>query len=103
MVYHKFVSLAIAVLITHCNSLVLELKEAEAAVKCRILLILVLLYVDNTILAEDDKVMKQVWVKMEWCDERAVVEKVGVKTARGFLVVVRWSGGEVQVPGKCSK
>ena len=50
-----------AVLITHCNSLVLELKDAEVAVKCRILLILVLLYVDNTILAGDDKVMKQVW------------------------------------------
>ena len=44
MVYNKFVSLAIAVLITHCNSLVLELMEAEVAVKCRILLILVLLY-----------------------------------------------------------
>ena len=40
MVYDKVVSLAIVVLITHCNSLVLELKDAEVAVKCSLFSIL---------------------------------------------------------------
>ena len=66
-----------------------KLKEAEARVKCRKQLILVLLYADiddTVILAEDEKLMRRgLEVLMEWCDEWSMevnVEKSGIMHMR---------------------